>query len=133
MRHLTIKFFVGVFLLAAGGAGDAWAITFKDGNISKDNQVEEPAQKVEQKSSGGFLERLFRKKDRYQITVQENQNWFENRSDLTVCQSVSVNKLAKEVAELRNIDCPTILEKKRKNRLYANRSDEEVCKKLTFH
>ena len=59
MRHLTIKFFVGVFLLAAG---DAWAITFKDGNISKDNQVEEPAQNVERKSSGDFLKAPWRLK-----------------------------------------------------------------------
>ena len=30
----------------------SWAVTFKDGKVSKDNQVEEPAQNVERKSSG---------------------------------------------------------------------------------
>ena len=50
---------VGVFLFVAGGTGGAWAVTFKDGKISKDNQVEEPAQQVERKSTGGFLGQLF--------------------------------------------------------------------------
>jgi hypothetical protein len=29
------------------GEVDAWAVTFKDGKVSKDNQIEEPAENVE--------------------------------------------------------------------------------------
>ena len=43
MTRLALTFLVGVFLFVAGGTGGAWAATFKDGKVSKDNQVEEPA------------------------------------------------------------------------------------------
>jgi hypothetical protein len=52
MTRLAITFLVGVFLFVAGGTGGALAVTFKDGKVSKDNQIEEPAQNVERKSSG---------------------------------------------------------------------------------
>ena len=52
MTRLALTFIVGVFLFVAGGAGGAWAATFKDGKVSKDNQVEEPAQNDERKSTG---------------------------------------------------------------------------------
>ena len=52
MTRLALTFLVGVFLFVAGGTGDAWAVTFKDGKVSKDNQVEEPAQNVERENTG---------------------------------------------------------------------------------
>ena len=62
MTRLALTFLVGVFLFVAGGTGDAWAVTFKDGKVSKDNQVEEPAQNVERKSTGDFLKAPWRLK-----------------------------------------------------------------------
>jgi hypothetical protein len=52
MTRLALTFLVGVFLFVAGGTGDAWAVTSKDGKVNKDNQIEEPVQKVERKSMG---------------------------------------------------------------------------------
>ena len=52
MTRLALTFLVGVFLFVVGGTGGAWAVTFKDGKVSKDNQVEEPAQNDERKSTG---------------------------------------------------------------------------------
>ena len=40
MTRLAITFLVGVFLFVAGGTGNAWAVTFKDGKISNENQLE---------------------------------------------------------------------------------------------
>ena len=62
MTRLALTFLVGVFLFVCGGTGGAWAVTFKDGKVSKDNQVEEPVQNVERKSSGGFLKAPWRLK-----------------------------------------------------------------------
>ena len=62
MTRLALTFLVGLFLFVVGGTGGAWAVTFKDGKVSKDNQIEEPAQNVERKSTGGFLGQLFGKK-----------------------------------------------------------------------
>ena len=52
MTRLALTFLVVVFLFVAGGTGGAWAVTFKDGKVSKDNQIDEPAQQVERKSMG---------------------------------------------------------------------------------
>ena len=52
MTRLALTFLVGVFLFVAGGTGDAWAVTSKDVKVNKDNQIEEPVQKVERKSMG---------------------------------------------------------------------------------
>ena len=52
MTRLALTFLVRVFLFLAGGTDGAWAVTLKDGKVSKDNQIEEPAQKVERKSMG---------------------------------------------------------------------------------
>ena len=46
MTRLALTFIVGVFLFVAGGTGDAWAATFKDGKIHSNNQVVDTKKKL---------------------------------------------------------------------------------------
>ena len=83
MTRLALTFLVGVFLFVAGGAGDAWAVTFKDGKVSKDNQIEEPAQQVERKSSSGFRGQFF------QTQLQKDKNRIALLTDNDLCKTAT--------------------------------------------